>query len=630
MSFLNPAGLWLLLGIPLLIFLYIIKQKYTSRILGSSFIWRKSQPLIKKNIRIRKLLRYLLFILQLLIIAFAAFMLARPVPTSQMVSTNYYIILDSSGSMRAELNGKSRFDRALDKAADLTSTIVNGSTMSIICAGDEASFAVKNTESEVILRRALKNVKCGYSGADIAGALSLIIQEQSGAKPANIILYTDTDYTDTGDIQVVNLANDEFNSAIMSLTADSGTKGYSLTGTVASYGKSTTETVSLYLDGTFKDAQLVDLENGVPAQVTFNIAGTEAFTQAKLSIDTDDSIADDNQYLLVNDSGASKNILLVSDYPLFITKALGVSGDFNIKTTKTLDKIPSPTEDESFLTKISGYDLYIFDGIIPDILPEDGAVWLLNPKALPQDPGPELGNSGSVSEVTPLVNNNSKTYTLLTRNMKFNDIVVSDYKQAADYPGYEAILACSGSPVLLAKESENYIKTVVLMFDIHDSNLPLLPAFPLLIKNMTDYSLPSMLETRDYLTNEPVTIAALPGAVTARVTDEAGNETKLALNSDGSIFTPPNTGLYTVKQFIGGSVLSEKEDSFFVHMLSAESNTHPETESLGLGESSPWYVQTDGLLGLILSLIKKIWPWIIALLLVILLLEWGLYHREEL
>jgi hypothetical protein len=309
MSFLNPGGLWLLLGIPLLIFLYIIKQKYTERILASSFIWRKSEPLIRRNVKLRKLLRYLLVALQISAIIFSALVLARPVSTEQAMAAKYIVIIDSSGSMQAEQDGESRFARALDQTAGLASDMADGSAMSIIRTGGAASFAVKDTESESVVRRALDTLSCGWAESDISGAVAMAMKEKTDAIHTNIILYTDTDYTETGDVQVVNLANEETNAAALSLTADKTEDGnYTFSGSVASFGKSDTLTVGLYLDGVLKDAKMADCDDGIPTEVIFDQSGVETYAQATIEIEIEDSVQSDNRYVLVNDSSAEKNI----------------------------------------------------------------------------------------------------------------------------------------------------------------------------------------------------------------------------------------------------------------------------------------------------------------------------------
>ena len=63
MSFLNPSGLWLLLGIPVLIVIYLIKAQHEDRPVSSTYIWKLSSKFMKKRLpmqRIRKILMFLL------------------------------------------------------------------------------------------------------------------------------------------------------------------------------------------------------------------------------------------------------------------------------------------------------------------------------------------------------------------------------------------------------------------------------------------------------------------------------------------------------------------------------------------------------------------------------------------
>ena len=49
MRFLYPLGLLGLLGIPILIIIYIIKNKYTEQIVPSTYLWNLSEKFLKKK-----------------------------------------------------------------------------------------------------------------------------------------------------------------------------------------------------------------------------------------------------------------------------------------------------------------------------------------------------------------------------------------------------------------------------------------------------------------------------------------------------------------------------------------------------------------------------------------------------
>ena len=68
MKFLNPAGLWLLLGIPVLIFIYLIRPHHEERAVSSTFMWKLSQKFMKKKLPLQRLRRFFLFLLQILLI----------------------------------------------------------------------------------------------------------------------------------------------------------------------------------------------------------------------------------------------------------------------------------------------------------------------------------------------------------------------------------------------------------------------------------------------------------------------------------------------------------------------------------------------------------------------------------
>ncbi len=52
MSFQNPAGLWLLLGIPVLIAIWLIRPQHENRRVSSSYIWRLSDRFMKRRLPI--------------------------------------------------------------------------------------------------------------------------------------------------------------------------------------------------------------------------------------------------------------------------------------------------------------------------------------------------------------------------------------------------------------------------------------------------------------------------------------------------------------------------------------------------------------------------------------------------
>ena len=79
MTFLNPAGLWLLLGIPLVILLYILKPPVKEKAVSSTFLWKLSEKFMKKKSPFRRFRRIFLLILQIVTVLTLSLIAAKPV-----------------------------------------------------------------------------------------------------------------------------------------------------------------------------------------------------------------------------------------------------------------------------------------------------------------------------------------------------------------------------------------------------------------------------------------------------------------------------------------------------------------------------------------------------------------------
>ena len=79
MIFLYPLGLLGLIGIPVLIAVYIIKNKYTEQTIASTYLWRLSERFLRKRRPLSKLAGIVSLLLQIACVATLSFALAHPV-----------------------------------------------------------------------------------------------------------------------------------------------------------------------------------------------------------------------------------------------------------------------------------------------------------------------------------------------------------------------------------------------------------------------------------------------------------------------------------------------------------------------------------------------------------------------
>ena len=115
MKFLYPLGLLGLIGVPLVILIYILKNKYNEQTVPSTFLWTLSEKFFKKRNPLSGLTGIISLILQILTVAFVSFAIARPVFIIPEAAEEYCFILDCSGSMNTKNGDKTRFEEAKEQ-----------------------------------------------------------------------------------------------------------------------------------------------------------------------------------------------------------------------------------------------------------------------------------------------------------------------------------------------------------------------------------------------------------------------------------------------------------------------------------------------------------------------------------
>ena len=114
MAFTNPAGLWFMLGIPLLLLLFFLRPKFEEQNLSSTFLWRLSVKYRKKRMTVSRLRRLMILALQLLLILLLSLVLSGPRLMADGFGTDYVVILDTSASMAmTDVRGTSMLELAL-------------------------------------------------------------------------------------------------------------------------------------------------------------------------------------------------------------------------------------------------------------------------------------------------------------------------------------------------------------------------------------------------------------------------------------------------------------------------------------------------------------------------------------
>ena len=118
----------LLALVPVIIFMYLLKQKADKHEVPSLFLWRETYQNIEANTPWEKLKKNWLMILQIILLLLLIFAIMGPfLENCGRSSEHVVVIIDQSGSMNAIHDGeKTRFDKAVTEACDYVKALRNG------------------------------------------------------------------------------------------------------------------------------------------------------------------------------------------------------------------------------------------------------------------------------------------------------------------------------------------------------------------------------------------------------------------------------------------------------------------------------------------------------------------------
>ncbi len=527
MNFLYPIGFLALLGVPVLILIYIIKNKYTEQVIPSTYLWTLSEKFLKKRLPINKLVGIISLILQILAVILIAFAVAHPVIVVPDSAYDYCLILDGSASMNLVKDGKTRLDSAKEELLDIISDAPSGSVYSLIFAGNAAEV-YENISDKDQARKLIRNYSAGYTEGNISEALGGAQDLFQKNNSLRTYFATDKDYRESHHVMVINVSGGEQNYAVsnVSYTVAEGT--LTVEGEVVSYASDAVLTLELYLDDLAQafDSQTVQVQKLERKSFSFICDNTE-FRVLKVAIAEEDSLLLDNEAIVYNVSYENAyQTLLVSDAPFFIEAALHSANNSETELM-SVDEFKQ-NFGESGETAL-GYSLYIFDSYAPAQLPSDGAIWLFNPPEgidgaagfvvqdeVKAEKGAKLdyAPSGSGSELK-----------MLLKGMSLDDVFVSAYKQCGLYRRFTTVLTCDGMPVVFTGSNNYGNREVVFAFDLHSSNFSVLADYMTLARNLLNFMFPTVIENVSCYAGDTLTINLLANCASASIVSPVTKKT---------------------------------------------------------------------------------------------------------
>ncbi len=207
MIFENLWPLAMLLAVPVIIILYLLKPRGKDQRVSSILLWDQLFRNQQSKTFLEKFIHNILMYLQILMVLLLVLALMSPYILRQGSGRgNMVLVLDTSGSMQHDTgNGRTRIEEAVEQAKGLVSSL-DGGVFSIVtsdCMGSNLLAAgVKDRQS---LYAALDQIQCCDGPGDLRGAEGLVealrgtasqpvdsaVAQGKEQAPAEVIVFTD-------------------------------------------------------------------------------------------------------------------------------------------------------------------------------------------------------------------------------------------------------------------------------------------------------------------------------------------------------------------------------------------------------------------------------------------------------
>lgn len=545
--------LFLLLLIPVIIVMYLLKQRALQRPVSSLFLWHEMYQNAEANTPWEKLKKNWLLILQIITLLILIFAVCSPYFLKGGVGADHaVIVIDNSAGMGTIYEGeKTRLDVAIEEAVSYVRDLRSGTGITVIASSVDGTLMYSNGDNKNQAIDKIRSIEQTSNPGDAHAGLEMVRTMQTQWDSVETVCFTDT-YASMEEITgyVVDLYQVAENISI-----DYVSHGYNegklvILAKICNYG---TQDVVVDANLYGGDALLQILSVSVPAgesQIVyfddFNYQGKEVAVE----LSAKDALSADNIAYDVLEEDNVIEVLFMTEANLYLEKAMGVLQGINV--TKSNDILSF----DDF--KKQEYDVYIFDGMVPAVLPEQGSMIFMNVKET------ELFAFESLLQGV-LVEPQKHEITQYLEDLSFG---VSD-TYSYQVPSWAEEVFKSGTHTIAFAGEYEKRNVCVLGFDLHNSDLPLKTEFPVLVYNMLNASSKqSLVEGGIYYPGDSVNIfgkmnESLPVVI---LPDETEQELK---DYQWSFADTAATGIYHVRQNTAKGVVQE---AFAVNFPGTESH----------------------------------------------------------
>jgi Ca-activated chloride channel homolog len=619
MTFLEPLAGVAAISLVAIIALYFLKARRPARPVSSTLWWR---PVIldrQAAIPWQRIRPSWLLALQALAALLIIGALLRPALVSaEALAGQTVVVIDNSETMQATDVAPSRFAVAVADAKALVDRLGPHARMTLVTMDQDPEVIASTVGQRQPLLQALDELKPTDGQADLQDALQLAVAS-AGPKTSSTRLIILSDgiteplsepVTVPFAVQYRRIGVGAENSAITALTVVPGVTGENAVAHVQDFGQEPAHfTVEMFADGRLTDAQAIALGPGGGQDVTFAVPPGTNYVRAAL-LPHDDLVAGDSA-VAVASPPQKVRVLLVSKGDVFLQKALAVRPDVTLTTE-------APTAWRQAQADNPNVDLFVFDGFVPPVLPAHTPYLVVGPP-----PDRQLG-AGRPVVPGPLLPAEANDPLLYDVDLSDVDVAAAANLQGSTFG--TVVISSPAGPVLMVRDGgPSEPPAAVLGIYLHDSDLVLRTAFPILVDHLSEFLAPNAVPALSEQPGAPVTLAPGSGAREVLVTRPDGHTDVVASGRAGVaasggtvLFTDTGeVGLYKVTVIGPGAA----PQTSYIAVNAPGTSIAPQQQLDVTGTTKPTLASA--------SLYQGVWTVLAVIALIVLALEWLVYHRAR-
>ncbi|MBW3578411.1 MAG: BatA and WFA domain-containing protein [Actinobacteria bacterium] len=559
MSFANPAGFLAgLLTLPLIAW-YVLRVRRPRVTVASTFLWRRSERSIAAAVPWQRFRSDATFWLVLLALVAGTLALAQPyVTVTASLGDHTIVVMDASASMLADEDGPTRLELARRSAETLVDRLGPGQVVSVVEAGPRARVLLSASGDPRAVRRALAAVRPSHGAADLTDAFTLAAALERPGQSTVVHLLSDgvvpADHRDAvpPGLLVTAVGRERPNLAVTRLHAvPVGAGAHQLFVQVRNFGTLATD-ADLTVGVAATDAVDAAVEPLIERRLRLGPRATEelivtlersggphlvaeiAPVGTTVTGESSDALSVDDRAYTVLPSARELTVLIAGPGNVFLETAFAAVPGVQVRTTDTVPDAVSDAVSGPGARALDDADLVVVDRVAAPAAPPRLPTVYVAPPVAP--PGVEITGEAEL----PALTFQAPDHEILAA-VDLSEVAIAA-AQTVTAPALTPIASGPSGPLILAGRLDAS-PVVYLAFDLTQSNLPLQPAWPVLIANAVTW-LGGGPTTTPASAGEAVTVPVPAGATGITVT---GPGTELTVDPAQPRVRLEQAGLYRLR-----------------------------------------------------------------------------------